>query len=72
MIFPAWFKNNFVNVERLFIDMFTKIVPDVESGRWTPDHWLKDAEPDPMLSFVRLPGGRVDYDAGFDAIISDA
>lgn len=63
---PAWFEHNFVNIENMLIDMFTKVAPLIESGTWTPDSWLKLADPTPMLSFVRLPGGHVDYDAGYD------
>lgn len=65
-LLPAWFENNFLNIENLMIDIFTKVVPAVPAGVWTPDSWLDQRDPDPMLSFVRLPGGRVDYAAGYD------
>lgn len=66
IVLPDWFKHNFVNIENLLIDIFTKVVPSCPSGVWTADEWLDQPDPDPMLSFVRLPGGRVDYDAGYD------
>lgn len=65
IVLPQWFQHNFVNVENLMIDIFTKVLPDVESGCWTPDGWLDEQLPnevDPMLWFVRLPGGFVDWD----------
>lgn len=59
---PAWYEDNFVNVENLFIDMFTKLMPAFESGCWCPDDWLDDdSDPDPQLWFFRLPGGEVDW-----------
>ncbi|WP_458454565.1 phage tail termination protein [Mycobacteroides abscessus] len=63
---PGWFKNNFVNVENLMIDIFTKVFPDIESGCWTPEDWLDQVQPDPVLKFFRMPGGRVDWQRGFD------
>lgn len=60
-ILPDWYEDNFVNVENLFIDLFTKVFPDIESGCWTPDDWYEQEVPNPMLKFVRIPGGRVDY-----------
>lgn len=66
LVLPDWFKQNFINVENLLIDIFTKVVPSAPSGVWTADSWTDQTDPDPMLSFVRLPGGRVDYDAGYD------
>lgn len=64
---PEWFEHNFVNIENLLVDMFSRILPDVDCGVWTPDDWLDDAEPDPMLTIVRLPGGRgVCWDESYD------
>lgn len=63
---PDWYKDNFVNLENLMIDIFAKVTPGVESGCWTPDDWLTDEDPAPALWFFRLPGGRVDYDKGYD------
>lgn len=66
VVLPVWFKDNFVNVENLMVDLFTKVVPDVESGCWTPDGWLDQVNPDPVLRFFRMPGGRVDWQRGHD------
>lgn len=64
---PAWFQHNFVNVENLLIDMFGKVFPDIECGCWVSDDWLdSQIEPDPALWFVRVPGGHVDYERGYD------
>lgn len=63
---PEWFQGNFVNVENLMIDLFGKVLPAVESACWTPDDWLNKDIPDPLLLFVRVPGGRVDYDKNYD------
>jgi hypothetical protein len=63
---PAWYDNNFVDVESMLIDLFTRILPDVESGCWYADDWLDDPTPDPQLLFFRLPGARVDYDKNSD------
>lgn len=60
---PEWLEENFVNVENLMIDLFTKVFPKYTSGCWTPDDWFnKEVEPDPLLLFFRLPGGRVDWE----------
>lgn len=61
-VVPDWFEHNFVNMEDMLIALFTPILPGVECGVWTPDHWLDQAIADPLLSFIRLPGGVVDYD----------
>lgn len=61
VVLPDWYEDNFVNVENLFIDLFTKVFPNIESGCWTPDDWLEQEFPDPQLQFVRIPGGHVDY-----------
>jgi hypothetical protein len=63
---PAWYDNNFVDVESMLIDLFTRILPGVESGCWYADDWLDDATPDPQLLFFRLPGARVDYNKNSD------
>ena len=63
---PDWYQHNFVDLERLCIDMFGKLVPAVECGCWTPDDWLEDANPDPALWFFRVPGGHVDYERNYD------
>lgn len=65
---PDWFNHNFVNLDNLFIDMFSKVLPEVEVGLWTPDDWLDEDsdEPTPLLTIVRLPGGRVDWLEGYD------
>lgn len=63
---PAWFEDNFVDVESMLIDLFSRIVPDVEVGCWSADDWLDDPTPDPTLLFFRLPGARVDYDKNSD------
>lgn len=65
---PEWFNDNFVNLENLFIDMFGKVLPEVEVGLWTPDDWLDEDsdEPTPLLTIVRLPGGRVDWLEAYD------
>lgn len=63
---PEWFENNFVDVESLLIDLFSRIVPNVEVGCWLPDDWLDEPEPEPQLLFFRLPGSRVDYESNSD------
>jgi hypothetical protein len=64
---PDWYQDNFVNLENLCIDVFSKVLPDIESGCWTPNDWLDNqTPPDPQLWFFRLPGGRVDYDKNYD------
>jgi hypothetical protein len=72
LIFPDWFQDNTVNVENLFIDIFTKIIPSAPSGVWTADSWLDERDPDPMISWVRLPGGHVNWDAGYDECLIQA
>lgn len=63
---PEWFEDNFVDIESLLIDLFTRILPDVEVGCWYADDWLDDPAPEPQLLFFRLPGSRVDYDKNSD------
>lgn len=63
---PDWFENNFVNVEDLLIDLFSRLLPDVEVGCWYADDWLDDPSPAPQLLFFRLPGSRVDLDRNSD------
>lgn len=65
-LIPDWFQDNFVDVEQLIIDMYAKILPAFEGGRWTPDSWLDQIDPDPMLTVIRLPGGYTDWDKGYD------
>lgn len=75
VVFPDWLQDNFVDIEQLFIDMFTKVFPAISPdniGVWTPDNWLDQNNPDPLLSFVRLPGGRVDYDKNYDECLIQA
>ena len=63
IVIPGWMEENFVNVENLLIDIFSGVFPDYESGCWAPDDWLdSQVDPDPMLMFIRLPGGHVDWD----------
>lgn len=66
LVLPEWFEDNFVDVESLLIDLFSRILPDVEVGCWLPDDWLDDPTPDPQLLFFRLPGAQVDYDRNSD------
>lgn len=65
-LIPEWFEDNFVNVEDLFIELLTKVLPAWASGTWTPDSWLDEANPDPMLTVIRLPGGHVNVEMGYD------
>ncbi|ALA06529.1 tail terminator [Mycobacterium phage Nicholas] len=58
---PDWYEDPFVNVENLFIDIFSALLPGVITGCWAPDDWLEQATPDPTLWFFRLPGGQVDF-----------
>lgn len=60
---PDWYDEAFVNVENLLIDLFSKLLPGVESGCWCPDDWLDSDQtaPEPMLWFFRMPGGDVDW-----------
>ena len=66
LVLPEGFEDNFVDVESLLIDLFTRILPDVDVGCWYADDWLDDPAPDPQLLFFRLPGSRVDYDRNSD------
>lgn len=66
LVLPEWFEDNFVDVESLLIDLFSRILPDVGIGCWYADDWLDDATPDPQLLFFRLPGAQVDYDRNSD------
>ncbi|WZB38300.1 tail terminator [Mycobacterium phage Bazzle] len=66
LVLPDWYEDNFVNIENLFIDIFTKLLPSYESGCWLPDDWLDNADPDPTLWFFRMPGGQVNWDARKD------
>ncbi|QGJ92418.1 tail terminator [Mycobacterium phage Wyatt2] len=62
LVLPEWYEETFVNIENLFIDIFSKLLPNYESGCWLPDDWLDDADPTPTLWFFRMPGGQVDWD----------
>ncbi|TDK86280.1 hypothetical protein [Mycolicibacterium mucogenicum] len=66
LVLPDWYQANFVNLENLMIDIFSKVLPGVESGCWTPDDWLDQQTPEPQLWFFRVPGGRVDYQQNYD------
>lgn len=66
LVLPEWFDDNFVDVESMLIDLFARIVPDVNVGCWIADDWLDDPTPEPELLFFRLPGVRVDYDRNSD------
>ena len=66
LVLPEWFEENFVDVEQMLIDLFTRLVPDVEVGCWSADDWLDEPSPQPQLLFFRLPGSRVDYDRNSD------
>ena len=63
---PDWYEDNFVDVESMLIDFFTRLLPGVECGCWNADDWLDDPNPQPQLMFFRLPGARVDYDRNSD------
>lgn len=63
---PEWFDDNFVDVETLLIDLFSKVLPDISVGCWYADDWLDEPTPEPQLLFFRLPGARVDYDRNSD------
>lgn len=59
---PEWYEDNFVNVENLLIDLFTKLFPAFETGCWCPDDWLDEQIiVDPTIWVFRLPGGVVDW-----------
>lgn len=64
---PAWYEENFVDVESLLIDLFSRVVPDIAVGCWYADDWLDDPAPEPQLLFFRLPGSRVDLERNSDA-----
>lgn len=66
LVLPEWFEDNFIDVESMMIDLFDRILPDIEVGCWYADDWLDDPTPDPQLLFFRLPGARVDYDKNSD------
>lgn len=69
---PDWFDNNFVDVESLLIDLFELVLPDIVVGCWTPDSWLDQDVTEPMLQFVRLPGGQVKWDMQYDEALIQA
>lgn len=66
LVLPDWYEPAFVNVENLFIDMFTDLLPGTLSGCWAPDDWIDGEVPEPMLWFFRVSGGRVDWSARKD------
>jgi hypothetical protein len=75
MIIPDWFKDNFVDIEQLLIDMARKIFPDMPEGQiglWEPDDWLDEPDPEPLLTFIRLPGGQVCWDKNYDECLIQA
>ena len=64
---PAWFEDNFVDVESMLIDLFSRILDnEVAVGCWYADDWLDDPDPEPQLLFFRLPGSRVDLERNSD------
>lgn len=63
---PDWYEDNFVDVESMLIDLFSRLVPTLNVGCWEADDWLDDPNPEPELLFFRLPGARVDYDRNSD------
>ena len=76
---PSWFEDNFVDIEQLLIDLFKKVFPEIPEDRvgvWTPDDWLDDdlspLEVLPLLTFVRLPGGVVDWEQNYDECLVQA
>lgn len=72
VVFPDWFEDPFVDLEDLMIDLFTKAIPGVESGCWTPDDWLSSTDPPPLLQFFRMPGGQVDWERAKDEAVVQA
>lgn len=72
LIFPDWFKDNFVDIEQLMIDMFGKVFPGILIGIWEPDDWLDQPVPEELLTFVRLPGGMVNYERNTDECLIQA
>lgn len=66
LVLPEWYEEKFVDVEGLFIDLFTALLPAVDVGCWYADDWLDDPSPDPQLQFFRLPGARVDLGRNSD------
>lgn len=71
-IIPDWFRDNFVDIEQLLIDLFGKVFPALASanpvgiGIWEDDDWIDQSDPDPLLTFIRLPGGQVNYQNNTD------
>lgn len=68
-LIPTWYEDNFYDIEQALIDLFGKVFPEIDSdniGVWTPDDWLEEEEPPPLLQFIRLPGGHVDYQMRYD------
>lgn len=71
-VIPDWFQDNFFDIEQLMIDLFGKVFPALASatpvgiGIWEDDDWEDQPDPDPLLTFIRLPGGRVDYQNNID------
>lgn len=63
---PEWYEDNFVDVESLLIDLFSRVLPDIDVGCWYADDWLDEPAPTPQLLFFRLPGPRVDYNRNSD------
>ncbi|OMC55373.1 hypothetical protein A5747_13350 [Mycobacterium sp. IS-836] len=72
MIIPDWFKDNFVDIEQLMIDLFGKVFPGTKMGIWEDDDWLDQSDPEPLLTFIRLPGGHVDYEKNYDECLIQA
>lgn len=59
---PAWFENNFFDIERLLMHVFGQLAPDVTFGCWKPDLWVDGQGDVPAVWFFKLPGAVVDWE----------
>lgn len=66
MSIPDWYEDNFYDVEQIMVDLFTKVFGPEMIGVWEPDDWTDEANPEPLTTFIRLPGGHVSWDEGYD------
>ena len=60
LVLPEWYEREFVDVEQLFYDYFTLLLPDVKVYSWLPNNYYEPGGlgTEPTLRIWRQPGGR--------------
>ncbi|MEC4833758.1 hypothetical protein R2362_03080 [Mycobacteroides chelonae] len=58
---PAWFEDNFFDIERLLMNMFDQLAPDVSFACWKWNAWIDGEDAGPAVFFYKMPGGAVDW-----------